>query len=520
MAIIFKVSPSMEAAMASFDKISAKSHKTMEKMAKDADKATKAQEKSNKQLMVAGVATLAFFWGVAQVSPVVNAMVTEMSAALGVMFDVIFTSLLPVFYPLMEALWNFAGWLQGQPEWLKMLIGFLILIPPILIAMYGAYKAYMTIKAAITTLENMHAKATMNGNMGMLLSIKLRGMQTIATIKAAIATRALNFAIMSGPLMILAAVIGGIAAMWYMTKGEVADNTEKIGELNQELEKDTMRLAGLRGELDLYFEGLGVVIQNTIDNMGGFSKAVDTVVAMTPTLPDTVRDELDTLLNGTGGFNEIMEEIIDIQQNAFGRDLTPSEISLLDDYYKETDKIMDGVYKVMEDAGLDTTSLMPFLSTQDTIKGTWDFLIDDLEILQDEFDDTTQTVLDLQDQLDVITTPERLARWEIVMGMADFPLGNEEQKYALTGGVKPWYEELFDWANPYDDFIIQPGKGISTFSPDDTVVGVKDPSMLGGGGGSSVSINIENNTFRDQADIDYLLNELERRMQYNIDRSV
>jgi len=58
-------------------------------------------------------------------------------------------------------------------------------------------------------------------------------------------------------------------------------------------------------------------------------------------------------------------------------------------------------------------------------------------------------------------------------------------KLGATGGGT-----AFGGSEVYNDFISRPGGGISTFSPDDTVFGVKDTSMIGG---KSVVINQSNN---------------------------
>lgn len=52
----------------------------------------------------------------------------------------------------------------------------------------------------------------------------------------------------------------------------------------------------------------------------------------------------------------------------------------------------------------------------------------------------------------------------------------------------------------FNDFIIQPGKGISTFSPTDTVIGLDSPSKFGllgsgGGGGGGTIVTIEQNFY-------------------------
>jgi hypothetical protein len=60
----------------------------------------------------------------------------------------------------------------------------------------------------------------------------------------------------------------------------------------------------------------------------------------------------------------------------------------------------------------------------------------------------------------------------------------------------------------FNDFVQRPGQPATNFSPDDTIIGVKDTSLLGGGGGQTiilqnVHINADNPTafFRNLLDL-------------------
>ena len=130
MAIIFKISPNMEAAMASFDKIGDKSSKTFNKMTKDADKSTKSLEKSNKNMMIAGAAIIGFFWGVAQVSGVLHTYLGIFNTVLGSIFDTLFISLYPLFKILLDKLLDFGQWLRDSPQWVRDFGGALLIILP------------------------------------------------------------------------------------------------------------------------------------------------------------------------------------------------------------------------------------------------------------------------------------------------------------------------------------------------------------------------------------------------------
>jgi len=63
-----------------------------------------------------------------------------------------------------------------------------------------------------------------------------------------------------------------------------------------------------------------------------------------------------------------------------------------------------------------------------------------------------------------------------------------------------------------NDFISRPGQADVNFSPQDTIIGVKDPSKLFGGG-SSVNITINNPTIRNDNDLNILANKVSAVLQ-------
>ena len=50
-----------------------------------------------------------------------------------------------------------------------------------------------------------------------------------------------------------------------------------------------------------------------------------------------------------------------------------------------------------------------------------------------------------------------------------------------VGGAKNLASSALSAINPFDDFVQRPGQAPTAFSPQDTIIGVKDPSKLGGG---------------------------------------
>jgi len=65
------------------------------------------------------------------------------------------------------------------------------------------------------------------------------------------------------------------------------------------------------------------------------------------------------------------------------------------------------------------------------------------------------------------------------------------------------------------DFISRPGQAPASFSPQDTIIGVKDPTKLG-----STNITINNPVIRDGSDITKLANEVSRVLQRQVNSRV
>ena len=77
--------------------------------------------------------------------------------------------------------------------------------------------------------------------------------------------------------------------------------------------------------------------------------------------------------------------------------------------------------------------------------------------------------------------------------------GGKRRSYSVTRGGSA------------GDFISRPGQPLQKFSPQDTIIGVKDPSKIIGGG--SITININNPVVRQERDIKSLANEISKILQ-------
>ena len=90
---------------------------------------------------------------------------------------------------------------------------------------------------------------------------------------------------------------------------------------------------------------------------------------------------------------------------------------------------------------------------------------------------------------------EELRRKEAEAGRAKTPSANwwetlgEEAANALPGETAG--DVMERWREKYGDFVSRPGERVTSFSPDDTIIGVKDISKLGGTEIGNVSIYIQ-----------------------------
>jgi len=99
--------------------------------------------------------------------------------------------------------------------------------------------------------------------------------------------------------------------------------------------------------------------------------------------------------------------------------------------------------------------------------------------------------------------------WEWFKGL--FPGGGGSSGGGSSGGGSSGGGSSGShWWNPFDDFIQRPGQNATKFSPQDTVIGVKDTSKIGG---SNTTININNPSVRDDRDIKKIADEVSRALQ-------
>lgn len=63
-----------------------------------------------------------------------------------------------------------------------------------------------------------------------------------------------------------------------------------------------------------------------------------------------------------------------------------------------------------------------------------------------------------------------------------------------------------------NDFVVTDSGRVLKTSPQDTIIGTKNPGALGGGGGGQVEVNINDPVMQDKVDVDTLVDEIEERI--------
>ncbi len=92
-----------------------------------------------------------------------------------------------------------------------------------------------------------------------------------------------------------------------------------------------------------------------------------------------------------------------------------------------------------------------------------------------------------------------------IMGFIPTPESIANAAMGAVSGAADFIGNAASAINPFDDFIARPGMGIQAFSPQDTIIGVKDVSDLvgtEGGGVRTTTVYIENVNVASDYDVD------------------
>lgn len=441
MALTIELHEDMAKILTSLDKLENKFKNTFKKMTDDSKKMNTSLKEGSKNWLMMGAASMGMFWGLAQVSPVLNALMGQLTAGLGAIFDVVFISLQPIFTTFTELLFQFAGWLSEQPEIVKILVAALILIPPILIAISMAM-------GALTTIMNMNPYV---------------------------------LAIMA---IVMALII--LYAYW----DEIVD-WFKAG-----LDKIWGWIEPWVSPIIALFKAAWDVISAALVSV--WDNIIKPVWIALKFWVDVVKDAieyLDPVFNAIGVvFQAIWDYILKPVWDAFS-----GGIGLVKDAIEYLDPVFDAI-------GTAFQWVWDYV-----IKPIWDGISGGLGIIGDAISalgDVFQAVADVFQWIyDNVLKPII----DAVGGVVD-----------AVGGIMGGAGDVLGSLNPFGDFIIRPGQPATYFSPQDTVVGVKDTAMLSGGNSSStnITINVDQPTIRNEQDINSLTAEISRAIRLELDRMV
>ena len=297
-----------------------------------------------------------------------------------------------------------------------------------------------------------------------------------------------------GPEIQAIAVVGGVlmgafALLWPVISG-VAGAIGGVGGL-------TAVLALLTGPIGLIIIAVGLLAAAWFTNFGGIQDKVFAVW-------DKIKPIFDKVIALTG---RIAEVLIDTLGPAF--DIVLAAIGVLIDVWWNTlikpyldfliwnlDLIIDTLDAVLSAFEGDFGPLADVVQgVVDDITGLLSGLIDGMldvgkNLVQGLVDGILSMGSVIADTIWGLIPPEVR---DVIKGAMD-----------LGGAAYNAGSDFVDSINPFDDFIARPGIGIASFSPEDTIIGVKDVSKLSGGGESSqtVTVYMQNVTFANDYDVD------------------
>lgn len=239
-------------------------------------------------------------------------------------------------------------------------------------------------------------------------------------------------------------------------------------------------------------------IHDVIDNI--FGKELGGVLNM---LIDTIYNVISGLIGflaqiaGKGIFDKIMgegkfDEVKSKNQGfAAGADMAKAiqdfVTAIVDFVTSVWPTVVDTVNGFIENLPMFAFAIGSFLST------TWKNLIDDLNKVHTETWPALKTALEAM--IKAINYWSSFNFVQFVKDLASQLLPHSEDAQAYTA------KDLGGGGFTHDDFVMRPGQGAVSFSPNDTLIGVKDPSSLGGGGRGNTTINIYGNGDKYLADM-------------------
>ncbi len=227
------------------------------------------------------------------------------------------------------------------------------------------------------------------------------------------------------------------------------------------------------------------VVHDIINNI--FGKDLGGVINM---LIDTIYNVISALIGfvaqiaGKSTFDKLMGEgkFDEVKSKNSGFAAGADIAKAIQDFIQALVDFVSNVFPSLVTVITDVTAQWPKISAAITtfIDTTWKNLIADLNNVHDVTWPALKSALETL--INVINYWAKFNFVQFVKDLASQILPHSEDAQAYTAS------DLGGGGYTHQDFIMRPGSGAASFSPQDTIIGVKDPSSLGGRGNLTINI--------------------------------
>ena len=282
-------------------------------------------------------------------------------------------------------------------------------------------------------------------------------------------------ALLTGPIGLIILAVGLLAAAWFTNFGGIQDKVAAVWEKIKPIFDKVIALVGrIAGIL---IDTLGPAVETIF---AGITAAIELAWTF-------IKPVFDFIIEYVG----LVIDTFDALLSALEGDLIPLKnvIGKIKDFFLGMfKKVIDGVIQFGKDL------VSNILESLNSLVGMA------VDFGKDFVDGIIEGIKQMGGQI-----------MSTIMGFIPTPQSIADSAMESVRGAEQWVGDTASAINPFDDFIARPGMGIAAFSPDDTIIGVKDVSALAGtasGGTKEIKVYMQNVTFANDYDVDQFKRKL------------
>jgi methyl-accepting chemotaxis protein len=315
----------------------------------------------------------------------------------------------------------------------------------------------------------------------------------IGTVGLGISSLAMFFANFGLQLLIIISALG----VFITLLAAIGGGAEAVDKLWGGISKISDGLLGaMKTTSKAFFDASGEVNSYMDDLKTGYNAAIE-LTDKNKNSTDNLADTFDTLHSKTKKtFNDANNSANTLEKN-LGDVGTSGKISI--DNIKNSTDNLDTTTKNLNTTVKNLNNNMSNMTINNEIA-------DDISTIADGFEDVASALGDVKKGWNDLASLWGITDWIARRGES---IGDLFESGGFLNPIS-WGKRLtsyFEIGSSYDDFIMRPGSGAVSFSPEDTVIGIKEPGNLGKTINFSPTINI-NASISNDTDIRQLGNKL------------